>query len=499
MRFGRAGFLFPIVVVISWLSRPLPLTAVEPQPLEFHVSYDRKVGTESFTGRVYVILDAPEAERLPEDIDWFTPQPLLAVDVKNWKPGETLVVGKGALACPPFEKIPVREYSIHAVMDFDRGNISFSAAPGNGYSKPLVRKLDPAKSGALRIVLDQVYKEPAFEEKGRIKLVELESALLTKFHGKSVKMRAGVSLPKSFAEQPNRRYPVIYDIPGFGGDHRAVHFPLHSWTEYKGVEFIHVVLDPNCRTGHHMFVDSPTNGPVGRALTEEFIPYIENKFRGAGNAGGRFVTGHSSGGWTSLWLQTTYPDFFGGCWATAPDEVDFREFQRTNIYKDRANFFEDASGKPRPMARDVGRGAIYNKSFSDLEIVMGHGGQLGSYDANFSPLDKNGKPRQLWDRKSGDIDPEIAKHWEQYDLRLVLERNWEKLAPKLKGKVHVYVGSKDTFFLEAAVGLLRESQIRLKSDAVVEIISDRDHSTLIDEELTERMKSEMVKRYKETK
>jgi pimeloyl-ACP methyl ester carboxylesterase len=473
--------------------------AVEPQPLEFQLTYDRKVGTESFTGRVYVILDAPGTERLPEDIDWFTPQPLLAVDVKNWKPGETLVVGKDALACPAFEKIPAKEYSIHAVMDFDRGGMSFSAAPGNGYSKPLVRKLDPAKGGALNIVLDQVYKEPAFEEKERIKLVEMESALLTKFYGKSVKMRAGVSLPKSFSEQPNRRYPVIYDIPGFGGDHRAISFSLHSWTEYKGTEFIHVVLDPNCRTGHHEFVDSPTNGPVGRALTEEFIPFIEKKFRGAGNAGGRFVTGHSSGGWTSLWLQITYPDFFGGCWATAPDEVDFREFQRTNIYKEKMNFFDDENGKPRPMARDVGRGAIYNKSFSDLEIVIGHGGQLGSYEANFSSLDKNGRPRLLWDRKNGDIDAEIAKHWEQYDLRLVLERNWEKLGPKLKGKLHVYVGSKDTFFLEAAVGLLKESQNRLKSDAVIDIIPGRNHSTLIDDDLIDRIKAEMVKRYKETK
>src|SRR6185295_12420487 len=109
---------------------------------------------------------------------------------------------------------------------------------------------------------------------------------------------------------------VVYDIPGFGGDHRAIVFASHAWTESDGIEFIHVVLDPNCRGGHHLFVDSETNGPYGRALTEELIPHIEKNFRGLGTAAGRFVTGHSSGGWASLWLQATYPDFFGGCWAT---------------------------------------------------------------------------------------------------------------------------------------------------------------------------------------
>src|SRR5207237_2615364 len=135
---------------------------------------------------------------------------------------------------------------------------------------------------------------------------------LKKFHGRSVKLRAAVSLPKSHAVEPKRRYPVIYDIPGFGGDHRAIAFSNHAWTEKDGVEFVHVVLDPTCRTGHHLFVDSEINGPYARALVEELIPYIEKKYRGQGTATARFLTGHSSGGWASLWLQASHPGFFGG-------------------------------------------------------------------------------------------------------------------------------------------------------------------------------------------
>src|SRR5437763_8893417 len=192
--------IFVIGALPFLLTGAAPLRAAERQPLEFQLSYDRKVGTESFSGRLYVILDTPDADELPEAIDWFTPQPLLAVDANNWKPGEMLVIGKKTLAYPAFDKIPAKEYSIHAVMDFDRGSASFSTADGNGYSKPLVRKIDPAASGAIKITIDQVYKEKAFEESDRIKLVEIESALLKKFHGRSVKLRAAVSLPSSYAE-----------------------------------------------------------------------------------------------------------------------------------------------------------------------------------------------------------------------------------------------------------------------------------------------------------
>src|SRR5262249_8763888 len=153
---------FVVLVSTSLISGPRLLA--DERALEFHITYDRKIGTESFTGRVYVILDSENAEDLPEEIDWFKPQPLLAVDVKNWKPGDRVVVGKDALAHPPFEKIPAKSYTIHAVMDFDRGSMFFTTADGNGYSKPALHRIDPTRSGAINITIDQVYKNKAFEE-----------------------------------------------------------------------------------------------------------------------------------------------------------------------------------------------------------------------------------------------------------------------------------------------------------------------------------------------
>src|SRR5205807_4653593 len=124
------------------------------------------------------------------------------------------------------------------------------------------------------------------------------------------------------------------------------------------------------------------------------------------------------------------------------------------------------------------------------------GGQLLSFEAVFSPRGPDGWPRPLWNRKTGAVDPETAKTWEKYDIRLVLERNWETLGPKLKGKIHVYMGEEDTFYLEGATKLLQESQKKLGSDAVIELFPGRNHQTLVDPALRQRIAREMAERYK---
>ena len=150
----------------------------------------------------------------------------------------------------------------------------------------------------------------------------------------------------------------------------------------------------------------------------------------------------------------TYPDFFGGTWSTSPDPVDFRDFQQINIYAPGENMFKDGKGAVRPIARMGNTPALFYDKFSRMDDVIGWGGQLGSFEAVFSPLDSSGRPKKLWDRSTGRIDPEVAKAWEAYDIRLILERNWPTLGPKLKGKIHVITGGRDTFYSEGAVKLL---------------------------------------------
>ncbi len=432
--------------------------------------------------------------------NWFQPKPFFAVEVKAAKPDAPILIGAGAIGFPgPLATVPAGKYSVQAVMDLNPTSHEIGANAGNAYSKPVTLDIDPKTTGVVKLRVDTLIKERKFPETERVKLVDLPSPLLTKFHRRPVHLRAGVILPVDYDKDPNRRWPVVYVIPGFGGDHTMASFMANPDSPIPPgpIAAIVAVLDPDAPTGHHVFADSVNNGPVGQALTTELIPHIEKTFRAVGKPDARFLTGHSSGGWSSLWLQVAYPDFFGGVWSTSPDPVDFRDFQKIDLYAPGENMFKDREGKPRPLARMGTQPVVFYKPFSDMETVLGHGGQLMSFEAVFSPRGADGKPLELWDRKTGEIHPTVAKAWEKYDINLVLERNWATLGPKLKGKLHVITGGLDTFYLEGAVKLLKETLARLGSDAAVEVEPGKDHGSIMTRELRDRIGREMMEKFKQ--
>jgi S-formylglutathione hydrolase FrmB len=349
-------------------------------------------------------------------------------------------------------------------------------------------------------VLDQINAERKFPELKWIKEVKIPSRLLGQFHHREVLQTAAVVLPAGYDEHPERRYPVIYEVTGFGGRYwdalgRSAAGPPQA--NEGEVEFIRVMLDGECQWGHHEYADSATNGPRGQALVSELIPEIERRFRAVGAPARRFVTGHSSGGWSSLWLQVTYPDFFGGVWSTSPDPVDFHDFQQVDLYANPPlSLYFDPQGNPRPIARRGETPVLWFPSFGKMDDVLARGGQLRSFEAVFSPLDAAGLPRKLWDRRTGRIDPEVAKTWQAYDIRLKLERNWRDLQPKLQGKLHITTGSLDTFYLNGAVARLAESLKQLGSDAQITIVPGADHGTVLNSNYFRRARRQMSDAYR---
>src|SRR5262249_406097 len=98
-----------------------------------------------------------------------------------------------------------------------------------------------------------------------------------------------------------------------------------------------------------------------------------------------------------------------------------------------------------------------------IENVLGRGDRWtlsgkdwGAWNATYGPRGVDGQPRPLWDPKTGKIDRGVVEHWKKYDLRLVLDRNWPTLGAKLHGKIHIWVGEADDYFLNNAVHLLDE-------------------------------------------
>jgi hypothetical protein len=483
------------LALLALLAATVPAAEPGKKTSEFVVTYTPEVCPGPVSARVYVMLGP--ARRLPGQREprfgpnWFRPQPFFAVEAKGWKPGEPLRVGAEADGFPgPISDLEPGEYVAQAVVRFNPDTHKLGDGEGNAYGPTVPVTVGPGakEDGPVKLTVDTVVPPRKFPETDRVKLVEVDSPILSAFHKRPIKHRAAVILPEG---DPSTKRPTLYIIPGFGGDHfMAPRFASNRRFGF-GKDMIRVVLDPDCGTGHHVFADSAFNGPRGRALVEELIPHIETTFPALAEARARLVNGHSSGGWSSLWLQVTYPDTFGGVWSTSPDPVDFRDFQKIDLYAPGANMFRDPEGRRRPIARMGTRAVLFYDGFSKMEDVIGDGGQLHSFEAVFSPLGPDGRPRPLWDRRTGAVDPETAHAWERYDIRLVLERHWDRLGPRLKGKLHVVVGDLDTFYLEGAVKLLRASLQQLGSDAVVDVIPGRDHSTVLDPRLAERIDREM--------
>jgi S-formylglutathione hydrolase FrmB len=458
--------------------------------LAFEITVAPSIRSESMKGRVYVFLGPDDAGLEPRfGPDWFSPQPFFAVNVDRLRPGEPLRIDSRSDGFSgSLDELDAKRYAIQAVVRLNPDTHRIGNGEGNAFGAVVHARLDPNDAGVIELKVDKWIPPRTFKATDRVKLVELASPKLSAFHGRPIKHRAAVILPKG--DLP-AKLPTLYIIPGFGGDHFGAAGLAEDGRRDFGKEFIRVLLDPDCGSGHHVFADSATNGPRGTALVEEFIPYVESAFPALADPRARLLTGHSSGGWSSLWLQVTFPDVFGGTWSTSPDPVDFRDFQRINIYAPGENMYRDREGKRRPIARIGTIPAFYFDRFCRMDDVIGWGGQLGSFEAVFSAVDHHGRPRRLWDRASGAIDPEVAKAWEAYDIRLYLERNWRALGPKLKGKLHVITGELDSFYLEGAVKLLKESLTKLGSDAVVEIVPKRDHGNLLDEKLAARLDREM--------
>lgn len=467
--------------------------AAEPA---FEVTLSTKIRREPFSGRVYVLTGRGKKEPRT-GLSWFQPQPFLARDVVNWPPGRPVSLSPAddeVLTFPrDLTSVDLSGTQVQAVARLNPLERQVGTGAGNGFSA--VATLTES-DGPLSLEIDQLVPERPFAETEWTKLLVVRSTLLSDFHDRDVFLRAAVTLPAGYSEHPQRRYPTIFVVPGFGGTHRLGRRtkPVDEDNE-QGVEFLRVTLDPSCPLGHHVFADSANNGPVGRALIDELIPDFDRQFRSIADPAARFVNGHSSGGWSSLWLQVTYPETFGGVWSTAPDPVDFRDFQRIDLYAPKVNMYVDEQGNRRPLAIQRGRVALWYDDFDRMEHVLGPGGQLHSFEAVFSPRGDDGRPLRVWDRETGEVDSAVVRCWEPYDIRLVLERHWDTLEPRLAGKLHVFMGSVDTFLLDGATRRLQETLRQLGSNAVVEIHEGRDHRTLLSRKLRDRIRSEMTTQF----
>jgi pimeloyl-ACP methyl ester carboxylesterase len=485
----------------------------------FEIMLDREVASQPIDGRLYLFLTQRFGTPM-RGPDWFRPEPFFRLEVRGFKPGESRTIDNRATGFPGgVDELPAGRYRAQAVLDHDFYDPTPADGAGNFYSEVVeVEIADPNsdagandgvdKSGrqagepgtTFQLHLTKTVKPPEFPDSKWVKEIVLPSQSLERFHKREVIERAAVVLPASYYDQKDRRYPAVYIIPGFGGSHRdgLRYVAAPPQPEKEETEFIRVYLSGRCKWGHHVYADSATNGPRGEAMVREMIPHIDREFRTVAAPTARFVMGHSSGGWSSLWLQVTYPEVFGGVWSSSPDPVDFRDYQGVDLYADPPqNMYRDEQGDRRPIARRGETQVLWYDGFTKMDDVIGRGGQLRSFEAVFSPLDASGPPKRLWNRETGQVDWGVAKAWEKYDISLILRRDWQRLQPLLAGKLHVTMGTHDTFYLDGATRLLAERLKELGSDARITFVEGASHGSFLTPEYYSRVRREMSTKYRQ--
>jgi S-formylglutathione hydrolase FrmB len=456
-----------------------PTSSAPSAAPRFELTFDRAVCDGPFTGRVWVVVTKRRFTEPVELVHWFWSEPIFARDVRDWQPGETLTfTSDNCLGYPaPLAELPANAYRAQAVLGLDDWGQHPVLAPGNARSDVAQFEHTPDRPAAVRLVIDRRNPPPAVRESRTVRHVKLRSHLLSEFHRRDVHMEALVGLPDNYGTDKARRFPTVYEIPGFDGRLESIDpTGFQVFLSIEGLDAVVVALAASCPTGHHVFADSANNGPWGTALVRELIPHLEQEYRLIADPAARLLTGASSGGWSSLWLQITHPDVFGGVWSLCPDPVDFTRFMQLNIYEPGTNAYVGPDGAPRSFTRPgFFFGRIAPKSFLLLEQVLGRGGQIASFEAVFSPRGEDGAPLPLVDRRTGALNPQVAQAWRKYDIRLVLEANWATLGPKLAGKLHIICGELDEFYLEQGVESLHAVLQQLGSDAAVRIIPEAGH------------------------
>jgi hypothetical protein len=482
----------------------------------FQISFPEELSKEPLDGRLLLMISNNEnAEPRFQISDGPDTQLIFGINVENLQPEEEALINSDVFGYPlkSIADIPKGEYFVQALlhkyetfnrsdghtvklpMDNGEGQ-RWNQSPGNLYSTPEKISLDPTKEQQIKIIMDKkIPPIPDPPETKYIKHVKIQSKLLTEFWGRPMHLGAHVLLPKGFDEHPDAKYPLVifhghfpYTLGGFreeppdkdiepeyserfdveGYNIIQQEYAYKFYKEWTGPDFPRVLVieiqHPNPYYDDSYAVNSANLGPYGDAITYELVPFIEEKFRGIGEGWARFLYGGSTGGWEALGVQVFYPDEYNGCYAACPDPIDFRAYTVVNIYEHKNAYYLDSPWKktPRPGKRDyLGHISCTLEEMNHRELVLGtdsrSGQQWDIWQAVYSPVGEDGYPKPIWDKMTGEIDPEVAEYWrENYDLRYILERDWETLGPKLKGKIHIYCGDMDNYYLNNAVYLMEE-------------------------------------------
>ena len=477
----------------------------------FRIQISPQLKESVLDGRLLLLISSNNSKEPRFQIsDATNTQMVFGKDIENWQTGTSQLMSEDAFGYPVerISNITAGDYYVQALMHkyeifklktghtvklpMDRGEGQhWNEAPGNIYSTPVKIHIDPKASNEISITIDKIIapiKEP--EDTKYIKHIKIQSKLLTEFWGRPMYIGAHVLLPEGFDSHPTTKYPLAvfhghfpadfggfrttppdpnlkpdtndrFKITGYNKIQQQEEYDFYK--QWTGAGFPRVIAveiqHANPYYDDSYAVNSANLGPYGDAITYELIPEIEKRFRGIGQGWARFLYGGSTGGWEALAVQVFYPDEYNGSYAACPDPIDFHHYVTMDIYNDKNAYYvkSDFKNLQRPGHRNyLGHVSATVREMNHRELALGtrsrSGDQFDIWEAIFSPMDTDGYPKRIYDKYTGAIDTAVARYWrDNYDLTHIIKRDWPKLGNKLSGKIHIYVGDMDNYYLNNAV------------------------------------------------
>jgi len=466
--------------------------------LKFKVTFTEDAHKGDLTGRIYVMI-SKNGNRAPKDQIGLTGVPFWGENVFSLKAGQYGEIDHTVFGHPleSIADIPAGEYFVQAFInvytEFKRSDghtlwmhndqwegQSWRRSPGNMYSDVKKIFIDPGKTQNIELSCNTVIPPlPELKDTEWVKRIKFKSKLLSDFWGQPIYLGATILLPKDYKKNPDVYYPVNYIQGHFST--RAPHGFREGnagstisrrggssmsdfWKSDDCPRMIAVTFQHPCPYYDDSYVvNSPNVGPYDDAIMKELIPRVEEEFRIIKEPWARILSGGSTGGWISYAMQVFHPDFFGGTYSLCPDPLDFHYYQIVNIYEDENAFYSehDWVKVERPNTRGTdGNIRTTMSNENHYELVVGDknrsGGQWDIWEAAYSPIGEDGYPKRVWDKKTGVIDHEVAEEWKKWDIHHYLKENWKTIGPKLEGKLHIYTGDMDSYYLNNAVVLIEE-------------------------------------------
>ena len=476
------------------------------------VTYDGSLSEGPFDGRLLVLISKDGSKEPRFQInDTNDSGIVVGKNVNQWESGQIEIFNSSTEAYP-IENLADLETGIYYMqallhkyetfnlanghqvkLPMDQGEGQhWNTSPKNIYSKPL--KINYQKGTPIKLnITEEIPPIEPVQDTEYIKHIKIKSELLSEFWGRPMYLQANVLVPEGFDKAAETRYPLMVfhghfpkTIGGFrttppkAAKEDSIFNPRFGITGYKYIQekeaydfyrqwtskdfprfLVIEIQHQNPYYDDSYAVNSANLGPYGDAITYELIPHIEKLFNGVGAGWGRFLYGGSTGGWEALAVQVFYPKEYNGCFAACPDPIDFRAYTVVDIYKDKNAYYKEGEFKKtlRPGMRD-GKGHIKTQliDMNRREYILGDNSRSGDqwdiWQAVYSPVGENGYPKPIWDKLTGEIDHEVANYWkENYDLRYIMERDWDKIGKDLEGKVNIYCGDMDNYYLNNAVVL----------------------------------------------